>query len=195
MKYQTHKEVDKFIKSLSGWQKDLCQTLRWLIHAAIPKGYEDWKWGASFKTKEGKTLVGLWALKKHVAIIFYNGTQIKDRYKLFNSGLDNKNNVVTNFYSREELTEEKMHQIVEYIDRLKVIEPKKREFKAVPKPKLPKEIEALLRKNKLLVEFNKLSNGKQRDYLEYLTSAKTAKTRQRRIQRTIERVKTGKAYY
>jgi uncharacterized protein YdeI (YjbR/CyaY-like superfamily) len=193
--YKTHPEIDKFIDSLSGWQHEICVELRKAIHKSLTNGYEDWKWGCNFKNSKGTMIAGLWAFKKHVALIFFEGVQIEDKYKIFTDGLDNKRSRVIKFFSLDDFNKEKLKQIEEYLEASKDLNPTPRPIKKVPVQKIPKEIEKILKDNNVLKNFKSMSNSHQKEYLEYIKEAKKEETRQRRILHTIERLKEDLTVY
>ncbi|MEO7310393.1 MAG: YdeI/OmpD-associated family protein [Chitinophagaceae bacterium] len=73
------------------------------------------------------------------------------------------------------------------------IKPPARPKKASPALKIPEDLQAALANNKAAkTHFEQFSPGKKRDYLEWLTEAKTAPTRLKRLNTAIVWISEGK---
>lgn len=88
---QPTKLIDAYIKKLPDWQQDICWRLRRLIHDADPEIVEEWQWRAPAFSHHGLVCF-FWGFKKWVTFTFFQGTLIKDKYKLFNFGRANDHN-------------------------------------------------------------------------------------------------------
>lgn len=82
-------QIDKYIESLTGWQKDLIVKLRKLAHEADSEIVEEWKWDTPVFSHNGM-VCALGVFKDHIKINFFKGASLADPDKMFNSGLEAK---------------------------------------------------------------------------------------------------------
>jgi len=144
------------------------------------------KWGGIVYTINKKNVVGVGGFKSYVAIWFFNGVFLKDEKKV----LVNANEGVTKalrqwrFSSKEELKKnEKL--ILQYIHEAIVNEKAGISQKPEKKEAIVSELlEAEFKHSKDLAKaFNTFSPYKQREFLEYVESAKQEKTKLARIEK------------
>lgn len=144
------------------------------------------KWGGIVYTINKKNVVGVGGFKSYVAIWFFNGVFLKDEKKV----LVNANEGVTKalrqwrFSSKEELKKnEKL--ILQYINEAIANEKAGISQKSEKKEAIASELlEAEFKHNKDLAKaFNTFSPYKQREFLEYVESAKQEKTKLARIEK------------
>lgn len=77
-------EIDKYIKSLKGEFKEICDLLRNIILSADKDLEESVKWGRPVYFKNG-LICGFSSFKNHVGLNFFNGALINDKYYLLKS--------------------------------------------------------------------------------------------------------------
>src|SRR5215468_450091 len=90
MPYPSDPRVDAYIEGLPGWQQEICQEVRDLVHAADPKVTETIK-----RTRQPYfVLLGnvcaLLAAKDHVNVFLYDGAIVPDAEGIITGGHDNK---------------------------------------------------------------------------------------------------------
>lgn len=163
------------------WQEEL-ELLQQILNKT--ELVETTKWGAPVYTHNGKNIVGFVGFKNHFTLWFYNGVFLIDPYKVLVSAQE-KNKALRQwrFNSKAEIEEQK---ILEYVkeaiknsDEGKEIKPEK--FKSVSIPDLLQN-EFNQDKN-LKSAFEKLSPGKQKDYILHIDEAKQEKTKLARIEK------------
>lgn len=103
-------DIDSYINALPEWQRTICTQLRELIHTTDSSISETIRWNSPAFEKNG-LLCWFWAFKKHVSIVFLNGSDIPDTHRLFNAGLQNKHNRAIHFHEGDTVPP----QIAEYI--------------------------------------------------------------------------------
>lgn len=142
------------------------------------------KWGIDVYTHKGKNVVGFLGFKNHLALWFYNGVFLKDKYKvLVSANSKTKSLRQWRFTSADEINEKK---ILEYVKEAIEIEEKglklkPEKFKSVAVPEL---FAKALNKNKSLkTAFEKLTPGKQKEYNIYIDEAKQESTKLARIEK------------
>lgn len=144
------------------------------------------KWGGTVYTINKKNVLGLGGFKSYVAIWFFNGVFLKDEKKV----LVNANEGVTKalrqwrFSSKEELLKNEEF-ILKYIDEAitnekagLAIKPEKKD--AIVSELLNNEFKS---DAKLKKAFEAFSPYKQREFLEYVETAKQEKTKLTRIEK------------
>ncbi|WP_348810840.1 YdeI/OmpD-associated family protein [Flavobacterium maritimum] len=142
------------------------------------------KWGGSVYVLNGKNVLGIGGFKNYFAIWFFNGVFLKDEKQV----LVNANEGVTKslrqwrFSSKEEVNEkEVLHYILEAIENErqgKIIKPEK--GKVIVSELFQKELDSDL----LLAEaFHKFTPYKQKEFLEYIETAKREETKRSRIEK------------
>ncbi|MDD7887492.1 YdeI family protein [Flavivirga sp. 57AJ16] len=144
------------------------------------------KWNAPVYTINNKNVLGLGAFKNHFGIWFFNGVFLKDKHNILVNAQENKTKALRQmrFESVSEIDE---NIILDYIKEAienqklgKEIKPDRNKKETV----IPKELNDLLAKNKgLKNSFESLSPYKQREYCEYIDSAKRETTKQTRLEK------------
>jgi len=182
------KRIDEAFAKFDGEIADILHDIRSLIHSSDVGLTETWKWGPGFE-KDGTLLVGLWGFKKHVSLVFYRGSEMTDKHKLFNDGFDNAHNRMIKFSSLSELNAKK---VLDYIK-----ESTKVAGKPMPKVErafvIPAELNGQFKKQKRASAFYEtLSPACKREYCNYVGEAKQEATRMRRAQKVIEALKEKK---
>lgn len=80
-------KIDDLIAGLNDWRGERLAEVRALIHDALPRVLETWKWmGSPVWEQDGIVLVGN-AHKSKVKLTFPRGAQLADPDGLFNAGL------------------------------------------------------------------------------------------------------------
>lgn len=188
---QRAKSASDFISKHPQW-RELLTTLRHIVQETELE--ETIKWGVPVYTLDGKNVVGLTAFKQHVALWFYQGALLEDKAcKLVNAqeGIT-KAQRQWRFRNKADI-EQKL--ILNYISE--AIENQRKDKVIKPSPKkpytLPPELgEAFSRNPKLEPAFQDLAPYKQREYSEYISEAKRADTKNRRLEKSIPLILAGK---
>lgn len=179
------------IKGEKPWVDEL-MLLREIILSTGLK--EEIKWGGPIYTLEGKNVLAIGGFKNYCTIWFHQGVFLSDPANvLVNAGEGRTRGLRQwRFASMQEIKPALVKKyILEAIKNAKAGKEIKPEKKA-PLP-LPAEYQVEFKKNKSLrAAFEKLTPGKQREYIEYMLEAKTAETRLRRVEKTIPNILAGK---
>lgn len=163
------------------WEKEL-GILREIIHKT--ELIETKKWGGEVYTINNKNVLGIGGFKKFFTIWFWNGVFLKDNAKV----LVNANEGVTKglrqwrFTSKEEINEKLILQYInEAIANEKAglsIKPEKKE--ALKCPYFEKKLDE---ENSLKTAFENFSPYKQKEFWEYMATAKQEKTKETRFEK------------
>ena len=142
------------------------------------------KWSAPVYTLNSKNVIGLGAFKKHFGIWFFNGVFLKDEYNLLVNAQEEKTKALRQmrFESVNEIDKNiVLAYVKEAIENQKLgkeIKPDRSKKETV----IPDELKAVLL-NDLKTSFENLSPYKQREYCEYISSAKREATKQTRLEK------------
>ena len=154
---------------------------------------ENLKWSAPVYTIDGKNVLGLGAFKNHFGIWFFNGVFLKDEKQLL-SNAQEKTKALRQMRF-ESISEIDKNVVLAYINE--AIENQKlgKELKPEKKGKnveIPEELNDCLKKDKDLNEaFHNLTPFKQREYAEYISTAKRAETKQSHLNKIIPMISKG----
>lgn len=188
----TDKRIDAYIERSAEFAQPILQHLRRLIHKACPDVTETLKWSMpSFEYKG--ILCGFAAFKQHATFGFW-------KQSLMETDAFPKNKTAMGSFGRitslKDLPSDKVmigliHQAMELNEKgVKV--PKK---PATAKKELivPDDLKKALSKNKAAkIQFEKFSYSHKKEYVEWITEAKTDPTRLKRLGTTIEWLSEGK---
>ncbi len=156
------------------------------------------KWGIPTYTFDDKNLVGIGAFKNHVGLWFFQGALINDRYDVLKNAQEGKTKAMRqiHFENIDEINEKIiLEYVAETIENQKsglVIKPQKNTSELV----IPIEMAGVFDKDiKLKTNFNELTMGRKREYIEYIESAKREATKLNRIQKIIPLIMESKGLY
>lgn len=172
------------------WENELEQ-----LHAIIRKTplVKTTKWGGPVYTYNNKNVVGIGGFKSYFGIWFYNGVFLKDEKKLLiNANEENTKSLRQMRFNSVNEIDEKL--ILAYIKEAIEVEEK---GLVIPKEKKETIIPELLqneldRNSELNDKFNTFSPYKQREFIEYIITAKQEKTQISRLQKVILMILEGR---
>ncbi|WP_242206060.1 YdeI/OmpD-associated family protein [Aestuariivivens insulae] len=144
------------------------------------------KWNAPVYTLNGKNVLGISAFKNHFGIWFFNGVFLKDEQQVLLNAQEGKTKAMRQmrFNTIDEIDKNLVLAYVkEAIENQKLGKVLKPEIKSNAIT-LPAELKQLLDKNTNLYKaFNTLTPYKQREFCEYITTAKREATKQARLEK------------
>ena len=143
------------------------------------------KWGAEVFTYNGKNVVSYGGFKNYFMLWFFNGVFLEDKYKVLVNAQEGKTKSLRQwrFTSIDEIDENK---ITEYINE--AIEIEKKGLKISPDKFVAIPISEILEKEfkndkTLKSAFEKLTPGKQKEYIVYINEAKQEATKLKRLEK------------
>ncbi len=143
------------------------------------------KWGAEVFTYNGKNVVSYGGFKNYFTVWFYNGVFLEDKYNVLVSAQEGKTKSLRQwrFTSMEEINEKKIseyiYEAIEIEKKGLKIQPEK--FMAIPISEL---LEAEFKNDKFLkTAFEKLTPGKQKEYIVFINEAKQEATKLKRLEK------------
>lgn len=183
--------VDEYIERSADFARPILTHIRGLVHRACPDVSETLKWSMpSFEYKG--ILCGIASFKAHCAFMFWKQSLIEsDAFPKEKTAMGSFGKIT----SLKDLPSDKViisliHKAIELNEKgIKV------EKKAKPKAEIvvPEILAAALKKNKkAAATFEKFPPSCKREYIEWITDAKTDATREKRLATTIEWLMEGK---
>lgn len=166
----------------TNWQKELEIVAGILDSLPLEKST---KWGADVYSFEGRNVVSYGGFKHYFAIWFFNGVFLSDPLQVLVSAQEGKTKALRQ-WRFQDITEINESIIKDYI--LEAIDVEKKGLRIKPEavvvPDIPPFLEKVLKSNPSLKDqFDKLSPGKRKEYINYLNEAKQESTRISRLEK------------
>jgi len=186
------RRVDAYISKSAEFARPIMVQLREVIHEACPDVEETLKWGMPSFMHHG-ILCGFAAFKEHATFGFWKGSLILDKN---GSRADEAMGQFGRLTSVKDLPPRKtLAKYVKEAARLNEagIKAPRATRKPKPAPKAPPDLLAAMKKNaKARATYERFSPSMQREYVDWITEAKTEPTRQKRVATTVEWLAEGK---
>jgi uncharacterized protein YdeI (YjbR/CyaY-like superfamily) len=187
---KSKKTVEDYLARHRQWRDPLMKFRKILLKTELE---ESIKWGAPVYSLDGKNVVGLGAFKSYVGLWFFQGTFLKDEQKVLVNAQEGKTKAQRQlrYASEEEIDYDLVESYVEEAIRNqkagKEIRPD------TNKPiEMPEELQQALNSDKELYSaFEKFTDGKKREFTDYIAQAKQQSTRIKRVEKVIPMVKNG----
>ena len=186
---QRAKSVDHYIKNTQHWGDEIARLVDILRQSELG---ECVKWGAPCYTLSGKNVVGLGAFKSYFGIWFHQGALLEDKRGLLINAQEGKTQALRQ-WRMTSAADIKPRIIQQYVREAAKLA---KQGRAVPvrrsKPLvIPVELkDAFASDRKLKTSFEKRRPGQQREYAEFISSAKRSETRQRRLTKAVPMIRS-----
>jgi uncharacterized protein YdeI (YjbR/CyaY-like superfamily) len=185
--------VDAYIAKAADFAKPILVHLREVVAEGCPEAVETVKWSQPSWEYKG-LLCGMAAFKQHCTFGFWKHSLVvgEDRYATDEAkGQFGRITKVSDLPSRKALLGYLRKAVKLNDDGVKIERPKRKPLKPLP---VPPDLAAALKKNKAAAgHFEAFSPSKRKDYIEWLTEAKSEETRTRRLTTAVEWIAEGKA--
>ncbi|WP_299837076.1 YdeI/OmpD-associated family protein [uncultured Tenacibaculum sp.] len=176
-------QVTAYISNTEKWTQELTLLRSFLLELELE---ETIKWGIPAYVYKGKNIMGMSAFKNYLGLWFHQGVFINDECNVLMNAQEGKTKAMRQwrFYSIEELDKVKIKnyalQAMKNVELGKEIKPTRN--------KKPLEIPQLLQdqfdaNEELKSKFESFSLSKQREFTEYITSAKREATKISRLEK------------
>ena len=186
------KAVDANIAKAAPFARPILSRIRKAMHQGCPQVEETIKWGVPHFEYKG-VLAGMAAFKQHAAFGFWKRRLLSDPTGFLAKGESGMGG--RKIRSADELPSDAV--LVRLVREAVALNEKgvraPRVVKKKPPVKVPPYLAAALKKNaKARTTFDRLSPSARREYVEWLTGAKQAATRERRLATAVEWLADGK---
>lgn len=192
----TEPRIDAYIEKSAAFAKPILQHIRKLVHKACPGIEETIKWGMPFFDYKEASVCNMASFKQHCTFGFWKASLMKDPEGLFNKNGKNAMGQFDRITAVKDLPSEKI--LIAYIKEAVSLNDEGIKLPAKPKATVkdwpaPAELSAALAKNKnALAVFEKFPPSHKKEYIQWITEAKTETTRDKRIATAIEWIAEGK---
>ena len=185
--------VDAYIADSRDWANPILTRLREVVHSACPDVEETMKWGVPHFDYKGEMMCAVAAFKEKVTLGFWKGALMTGLGTGPGDVMQNRGpfTSVKDLPSRKALTgliKQAMTLNDEGIGMTKA--------RSAPKPEAavpPELLKALAKNKKAKATFDAFPPSHRREYCEWISSAKRAETRTRRVAQALEWLAEGKS--
>jgi uncharacterized protein YdeI (YjbR/CyaY-like superfamily) len=190
--------IDNYIFEAAPFAQPILDHLRYLVHQTCPDAEETIKWGQIFFEYAGGNLCMMGGFKQHCSFGFWLEGQMDDPHSILTRGKDRKkDNPLARIRMMSDLPSDKI--LKQYIKQAMALLKKgaklsrpKADNKAVVAV-MPDYFTAALKKNPTAKgHFAAFSPSAKKEYIQWLTEAKTEVTRNKRLATALEWIAEGK---
>jgi len=185
-------KVDFYFSKNEKWQKELEKLRVIVLDCGLT---EELKWGCPCYSFQESNIVLIHVFKEYCALLFFKGALLNDTNGLLIQQTEN-------VQAARQIRFTNVREIVKMETTLKAyiyeaIEVEKAGLKVKLKKttefKIPEEFQKKLDKSPALkTAFNALTPGRQRAYILYFSAAKQSKTRESRVEKSVQQILDGK---
>ncbi|TDT47459.1 uncharacterized protein YdeI (YjbR/CyaY-like superfamily) [Maribacter spongiicola] len=160
---------------------------------------ETYKWNFPTYMVDNKNIIAINKFKNHFGIWFFNGVFLSDPKKVLENAQDGKTMAMRHWkFTTLEGIDKK--DITSYIDEAIENQKKGLQLKVEKKPKtkivIPSQLYITLENNDdIKAAFEKLTYSKQKDFAEYIASAKQEKTKLSRLEKIVPLILVGRGIH
>jgi uncharacterized protein YdeI (YjbR/CyaY-like superfamily) len=185
---------DAYVEKAAPFARPILSHLREVVHAACPEVVEEMKWSSPHFTYKGM-MCGMASFKEHCALGFWKGSLIFDDEGKSTDAMGQFGRItsIEDLPPREELLRYVREAKRLNDEGVKVPARTKTGEKKAELP-VPDDLVAALETNPAAQEhFDAFSPSKRKDYVQWITEAKTDATRKKRLDQAVEWIAEGKS--
>lgn len=190
------KRIDAYIAKSADFAKPILDHIRKLVHESCPAVEETMKWSFPHFDYKGEMMCSMAAFKQHCAVNFWKASLMKDPALMANAKSESAMGHLGRITSLKDLpADSKLKAWIKEAMKLneegKKIEKKKPTV--VKDLVVPDYFTAAVKKNKKAwATFEAFSPSCKKEYVNWITEAKTEPTREKRLEQAIEWMAEGK---
>jgi uncharacterized protein YdeI (YjbR/CyaY-like superfamily) len=189
--------IDQYILKAKPFAQIILDHLRVTIHQACPEVEEKLKWGMPFFDYKGKMMCNMAGFSQHCSFGFWKASIMKDPKKVFiidrgeGMGQFGKITSIKDLPSTS-ILKSYIKEAMKLNDE-EIVVPKPPKVNDNSLPQIPDYFLKALKKEKPIHEnFTALSPACQREYVQWITEAKTEATRLKRMNAALDWIAEGK---
>ena len=190
------KVIDAYIAKSADFAKPILNHLRELVHKTCPAVEEKMKGGFPHFDYKGEMMCSMAAFKQHAVFGFWKAALMKDPVLIENAKLETAMGHFGRIASVKDLPPDK--KVAAWIKEAmklnelgkKVVKPKATEKKELIVPDY--FVKALAKNKKAKLVFENFAYSHKKEYLEWITEAKTEETRNKRMATALDWIAEGK---
>jgi uncharacterized protein YdeI (YjbR/CyaY-like superfamily) len=184
------KSVGEYFSKLANFKKEITLLRKTILECGLE---ENIKWGGPVYSLNDKNVVGLGAFKSYFGVWFFQGALLSDKKKILVNAQEGRTKALRQLrYHRPEDID--LKTLKAYVNEAAKLAQEGKEIRPDRNRPLeiPSELTTALGKNKKTkAAFDSLTLGKQRDYAEYIASAKQPATKQKRLEKILPMIASG----
>jgi uncharacterized protein YdeI (YjbR/CyaY-like superfamily) len=191
-----NKAIDAYIAKSAGFAKPILNHMRELVHKTCPEVEETMKWSFPHFDYKGEMMCDMAAFKQHCSMGFWKAALMKDPILMEKAKSEVAMGHLGRITSLKDLPSDK--KLTAWIkEAMKLNEEGKKVVKTKPAVKkelvVPGYFTAAVKKNKKAwAVFEAFAPSAKKDYVEWITEAKTEETKNKRLTQAIEWMAEGK---
>lgn len=193
---KTDLRIDAYIAKSADFARPILTHIREVVHATCPDVEETIKWSMPHFDYKGAMMCSMASFKGHCTFGFWKGSLVLD------GNVESDEKAMGQFgriTSVDDLPSKKV--LAGYIRKAMKLNdegvPSPTRSKAATEARsidLPEDFASALQENAAAYEtFEKFTPGRRKEYIEWITTAKTDETRQRRMETALEWIAEGKS--
>jgi uncharacterized protein YdeI (YjbR/CyaY-like superfamily) len=189
------KRVETYIAKSAPFARPVLNHLREIVHQGCPDAEETIKWGMPFFEYKDEILCNMASFKKHCSFGFWKASILSDPDHILELVGKTSMGSLGQLSDLSDLPPDRI--LIKYIKAAAKLN--KEGVKVGQKSTVKKELEvpeyfakAIARNKSALKTFNSFSNTNRKEYVEWVTGAKTEETRSKRLDTAIEWMAEGK---
>ena len=187
--------IDAYIEKSAEFAQPILTKLRALVHKACPEVEETMKWSFPHFDYQGEMMCSMAAFKQHCAFNFWKAALMKDKKLVQQAKAETAMGHFGKISSVKDLPGDKA--MIAYVKE--AMQLNKAGIKQIKKPVVKKDLvipdyfkKALLKNKQAGTVFENFSYSNKKEYLEWITEAKTEETRNKRLTIALEWIAEGK---
>ena len=185
--------IDAYIAKARDFARPILEHLRESVHANCPEVEETMKWSSPFFMYRGAILCNMATFKEHCAFGFWrNGREVLGEENAAGQAMGNLGRIT----SLEDLPPDDVlgAHIRRAMDLAEAGPARGARASVKPEAEVPEDLRsALAASPQASAAFHAFTPSQRREYVEWITEAKTQATRERRLATTLEWVAEGKS--
>lgn len=193
-----NKAIDTYIAKSGDFAKPILNHLRKLVHNTCPDLEEKMKWSFPHFDYKGEMMCSMAAFKQHAVFGFWKAAIMKDPVLKETAASEVAMGHLGRITSLKDLPSNK--KITAWIKEAMELNDKGIKLPSKPISKEKKEIavpdyfeKALAKNKKAATTFNAFAYSHRKEYIQWITEAKTEETKNKRIAQAIEMLAEGKS--
>ncbi len=191
------KIIDTYIAKSANFAKPILNHIRELVHSACPAVEEKIKWGMPFFDYKAEIMCHMAAFKNHAVMSFWKASLMKDPVLIENAKSETAMGHLGRLTSLKDLPSDK--KMTALIKEAMQLTDKGIKLPAKAKPAVKTElavpeyfIKALAKNKKAKQVFEDFAYSHKKEYLMWITEAKSEETRNKRMATALEWMAEGK---
>ena len=192
-----NKAIDAYILKSAAFARPILTYIRELVHLICPDVEEKMKWSFPHFDYKGEMMCSMAAFKQHAAMSFWKAALMKDAALLETARSEEAMGHLGRITSLKDLPADK--KLAGYIREAMKLNELGKKLPSKTKPSEKKELEVpeyfikVLKKNKKALQtFQVFSFSHKKEYVTWITEAKTEETRNKRMDTAVEWMEEGK---